>query len=53
MSDKMNAFWIAPLLVLASTVTNAQEIPPLAPLRGDAASLVDTMKFIQEKLPGR
>jgi len=30
----------------------AQGIPPLAPLRGDAATLKDTMKFIQDKLPG-
>lgn len=46
------AILIAPLFVLASTVVKAQDIPPLAPLRGDAASLADTMKFIQEKLPG-
>jgi hypothetical protein len=31
----------------------AQDVPPLPPLRGDAASLKDTMKFIQNKLPGR
>jgi hypothetical protein len=47
----MKAIWIAPLL-LASMVAKAQEIPPLAPLRGDVASLADTMKFIQEQLPG-
>jgi hypothetical protein len=47
----MKAFWTTPLLLLASTVVKAQDIPPLAPLRGDAASLADTMKFIQEKLP--
>jgi len=46
----MKAFWIAPFLLLTSV--KAQEIPPLAPLRGDAANLVDTMTFIQEKLPG-
>jgi hypothetical protein len=46
----MKAFWIT-LLLLASTVAKAQDIPPLAPLRGDAATLEDTMKFIQEKLP--
>jgi hypothetical protein len=44
-------FWITSLL-LASAVAKAQDIPPLAPLRGDAASLADTMKFIEEKLPG-
>jgi hypothetical protein len=47
----MKVFWVA-LLLLASTVAKAQDIPPLAPLRGDVASLVDTMNFIQEKLPG-
>jgi hypothetical protein len=47
----MKTFWITSLL-LASTVANAQDIPPLAPLRGDAANLMDTMKFIEEKLPG-
>lgn len=31
----------------------AQDVPPLPPLRGDAASLKDTMKFIQDKLPGK
>jgi len=48
----MKVFWITPLLLLASTVAKAQDIPLLAPLRGDAASLVDTLKFIEEKLPG-
>jgi hypothetical protein len=48
----MKIFWtISSFLLLASTV-RAQDIPPLAPLRGDAANLVDTMKFIQDKLPG-
>jgi len=42
------------IMVLALTGSaKAQEIPPLPPLRGDAASLNDTMKFIQDKLPGR
>jgi hypothetical protein len=31
----------------------AQDVPPLPPMRGDAASLKDTMKFIQDKLPAR
>lgn len=49
----MKAILFAPLLVLASTrLAKAQDIPPLPPLRGDAANLADTMKFIQEKLPG-
>ena len=30
----------------------AQDVPPLEPLRGDAASLKDTMKFIQDKVHG-
>lgn len=47
----MKAFWITPLLLLASAVAQAQEIPPLPPLRGDVASLTDTLNFIVEKLP--
>jgi hypothetical protein len=40
-------------LALASVgLATAQNIPPLEPLRGDAANLKDTMKFIQDKLPG-
>jgi hypothetical protein len=31
----------------------AQDVPPPPPLRGDVASLKDTMKFIQDKLPGK
>jgi len=49
----MNAFWITALGLASMACANAQDIPPLAPLRGDAATLKDTMKFIQDKLPGR
>jgi hypothetical protein len=31
----------------------AQDVPPPPPLKGDAASLADTMKFLQSKLPGK
>ena len=31
----------------------AQDVPPLEPLRGDAASLSDTMKFLNDKLPSK
>ena len=30
-----------------------QDIPPLSPMRGDAATLGDTMKFLAGKLPGK
>jgi hypothetical protein len=46
----MKVFWIITALLVPASA-NAQEIPPLAPLRGDAANLADTMKFIEEKLP--
>jgi hypothetical protein len=32
---------------------NSSGNPAITPLRGDAASLTDTMKFIQDKLPGK
>jgi hypothetical protein len=42
------------MLALASTGwVTAQDVPPLPSLRGDAANLKDTMKFIQGKLPGK
>lgn len=57
---KMNHFSRAPrvflsaALVLSSTgMARAQEIPPLPPLRGDAASLTDTMRFIEDKVKGK
>jgi hypothetical protein len=50
----MKEILFASLLVLASTkLAKSQDIPPLPPLRGDAATLTDTMKFIREKLPGK
>ena len=50
----MKEMLFASMLVLASMrLATAQDIPPLPPLRGDAANLVDTMKFILEKLPGK
>jgi hypothetical protein len=50
----MRAFWIIPTLALASTGwATAQDVPPPPPMRGEAASLEDTMKFLQDKLPGK
>jgi len=49
----MNVFWIMTLGLASIGCALAQDVPPLPPLRGDAASLKDTMKFIQDKLPGR
>jgi hypothetical protein len=46
----MKVFWIITALLVPASM-KAQDIPPLAPLRGDAANLADTMKFIEEKLP--
>jgi hypothetical protein len=40
-------------LLLGCSIVIAQEVPPLPPLRGDAASLKDTMKFLEGKLPGK
>lgn len=45
--------WVFILAFSATGAAEAQEVPPLAPLRGDAASLPDTMKFIQDKIPGK
>ena len=47
----MKTLWITMTLAFIGGAT-AQDIPPLAPLRGDAATLKDTMKFIQGKLGG-
>jgi hypothetical protein len=49
----MRAFWITMLALASIGWAIAQDVPPLPPLRGDAASLKDTMKFIQDKLPGK
>ena len=39
------------MILAAISFAQAQEVPPLPPLRGDAANLKDTMKFIEDKLP--
>ena len=49
----MNIFWIATLTLASLASAKAQDVPPLAPLRGDAASLPDTMKFIEDKVTGK
>jgi len=49
----MKAFWITVLALGSLGSAAAQDVPPLPPLRGDAASLKDTMKFLQDKLPGK
>jgi hypothetical protein len=48
----MVALRIASALIAFASMGPAQDVPPLPPLRGDAASLKDTMKFIEDKLPG-
>jgi hypothetical protein len=47
------AFWITTLGLAWMVWAIAQDVPPPPPLRGDAASLEDTMKFLQNKLPGK
>jgi len=49
----MKAFWISTLALASIVCVIAQDVPPPPPMRGDAASLKDTMKFIQDKLPGK
>jgi hypothetical protein len=49
----LRAFWITTLALASMVCANAQDVPPLPPLRGDAASLPDTMRFIQNKLPSK
>ncbi len=49
----MKTLWITTLALALMGWATAQDVPPLPPMRGDAASLKDTMKFIQDKLPGR
>ncbi|MGA3026486.1 MAG: hypothetical protein ABSF98_17105 [Bryobacteraceae bacterium] len=41
---------VAPLASMGWAIA---QVPPPPPLRGDAATLKDTMKFIQDKLPGK
>jgi hypothetical protein len=47
------AAWITTMALASVVCATPQDIPPLAPLRGDAATLKDTLKFVQEKLPGK
>jgi hypothetical protein len=49
----MKVFWTVPLALASMAPALAQEPPAPPPLRGDAASLRDTMKFIQDKLSGK
>jgi hypothetical protein len=52
----MKVFWTVALALAATGCAVAQdppEPPPPPPLRGDAASLKDTMKFLQDKLAGK
>ena len=47
---------IAAVVALASVglaIAQDNGIPPLPPMKGDAASLQDTLKFLEAKLPGR
>ena len=48
----MNRLRIITVVLVWVGWATAQDVPPLEPLRGDAATLKDTMKFIQDKLPG-
>lgn len=50
---EMKAFRITTLVLASMGSAIAQEVPPPPPMRGDAASLPDTMKFIQDKFPGK
>jgi hypothetical protein len=49
----MKVFWTVTLVLASRGSALAQEPPAPPPLRGDAASITDTMKFIQNKLPGK
>jgi len=49
----MKVLWITTLALSSIGRAIAQDVPPLPPLRGDAASLNDTLKFIEKKLPGK
>jgi hypothetical protein len=49
----MKQFWITILGLASVGWAFAQDIPPLPPLRGDAATLNDTMKFLNDKLPSK
>jgi len=49
----MKIFWITTMAMASVGCATAQDVPPPPPLRGDAASLKDTMKFIEDRLPGK
>jgi hypothetical protein len=49
----MKPFWIMTLALASMGWAIAQDVPPPPPMKGDAASLADTMKFLQSKLPGK
>jgi hypothetical protein len=49
----VKAFWITTLALVSMGWAIAQDVPPLPPMRGDAATLGDTMKFLAGKLPGK
>jgi hypothetical protein len=49
----MKVFWITMLALASIGWAIAQDVPPLPPLRGDAASLKDTMRFIENKISGK
>jgi hypothetical protein len=49
----MKTFWAMTLTLASIQCAIAQEVPPPPPMRGDQASLKDTMKFVQDKLPGK
>ena len=46
-------FWITTLALASMSLAIAQDVPPPPPMRGEAASLKDTMRFLQDKLPGK
>ena len=49
----MQIHWITTLALALMGWAMAQDVPPPVPLRAAAASLQDTMKFIQDKLPSK
>jgi hypothetical protein len=49
----MTTFWITTLALVSMSLAIAQDVPPPPPMRGEAASLKDTMRFLQDKLPGK
>jgi hypothetical protein len=49
----MMTFWTTALVLVSMGSAIAQDVPPPPPMRGEAASLKDTMKFIEAKLPGK